>query len=87
MKVNHIVTTSLLSSVLLLGGCSSTQSSGAGQDYMALSEEARANGQEDLMLKYLTMAADQNNVMAQSRLGEAYLHGSFGLHDSAKAYA
>ena len=87
MKINHIVTTSLLSSVLLLGGCSSMQSTGADQDYMALSEQARAKGQDDLALKYLTLAADKENVMAQSRLGEAYLHGSFGLNNPAKGFA
>lgn len=82
MNINRITTLGLISSLLLLGGCSSDPT--PEKDYLALYEQANKSGDDQQALTYLQLAAENNNSNAMSRLGEAYLHGRYGLNDTAK---
>jgi predicted peptidase/TPR repeat protein len=68
---------SVLIITTLLSGCSNSELSGS--DYMSLYEQANSNGQDDQALEYLKQAAASGDSMAESRLGEAYLHQRYGL--------
>ena len=81
MKISHTVISSLAASVLLLSGCSSNSSDTSGSDYLSLYEQAHSNGQDQLALEYLKQAADSGDSMAESRIGEAYLHKRYGLNN------
>jgi predicted peptidase len=81
MKISRTVISSLVASVILLSSCSSNNSELSGSDYLSLYEQANSNGQDQQAIEYLQKAADSGDSMAESRLGEAYLHNRYGLNN------
>lgn len=62
------------------------QESPNGTKYMQLYETANRQGDNTKALEYLELAVKNNNGEGLSRLGEAYLHGTYGLNDPQKAF-
>lgn len=81
MKISRTVIASLLASVLLLSGCNSDNHASSSSEYLSLYEQANSKGQEKQALEYLIQAAKSGDAMAESRLGESYLHQRYGLNN------
>ena len=72
-------------SALLIISCTSTADQKNSENYMECYEEAVHKGDDETALYYLKKAAELNNPEALTRLGDAYLHGRYGLDDPEKA--
>ena len=71
----------------LISSCFSSGKQKHGDDYMVLYEEANRTGDDEKALEYLQLAVEQKHPEALSRLGEAYLHGRYGLDGPDKAFS
>ncbi len=72
---------------LVLAACTGVPQPKMDADYMSNYEKANRAGDDAKALEYLQQAADHKNPEGLVRLGEAYLHGRYGLHDPKKALA
>ena len=86
MKNLKLIIMAILAIVLLLSGCSLHKGSSEGEKYMQLYEKENQNGNNAQALKYLQLAVEEDNTEALARLGEAYLHGRYGLRSPEKAF-
>lgn len=75
-----------LLTIVLLTNYSLAQDSGKAAGTMQQYEKANHAGNDAQALESLQQAAKENNPEAWARLGDAYLHGRYGLNDPSKAF-